>query len=107
MSLDISLMVTKLIVVYEVNITHNLGKMASEAGVYEACWRPEEIGAEKAKDIIPILEKGIALMESDRERFESFAPENGWGTYGNLLQFLRNHLAACKENPEAEIRVSR
>ena len=107
MALDISLMVTKPTEVYEANITHNLGKMASEAGVYEACWRPEEIGAGKAKDIIPILEKGISLMESDRERFESFAPENGWGTYGNLLQFLRNYLAACKENPEAEISVSR
>jgi hypothetical protein len=25
---------------YSANITHNLGDMASEAGIYEALWRP-------------------------------------------------------------------
>ncbi len=30
--------------VYISNVTHNLNKMAGEAGIYEALWRPEEIG---------------------------------------------------------------
>jgi hypothetical protein len=38
--------------VYSANITHNLGKMADEAGVYEALWRPEEIGVKTAFDLI-------------------------------------------------------
>ena len=29
--------------VYSANITHNLGGMAREGGIYQACWRPEEI----------------------------------------------------------------
>jgi hypothetical protein len=28
---------------FSANITHNLGKMAGEAGIYEACWRPGEL----------------------------------------------------------------
>ena len=37
---------------YSSNITHNLGAMAREAGIYEACWRPEEIGITKAAQLI-------------------------------------------------------
>ena len=44
--------------IYWANITHNLNKMAGEAGIYEALWRPEEIGVKVAADLIPILEKG-------------------------------------------------
>ena len=43
----------------DAKIKQKLGKMANEAGIYEACWRPEEIGVTKAGDIIPILEKGF------------------------------------------------
>lgn len=28
---------------YWANITHNLGKMADEAGIYEALWRPHRL----------------------------------------------------------------
>lgn len=31
--------------VYDANITHNLGKMADEAGIYLALWRPGEMMA--------------------------------------------------------------
>ena len=34
--------------VCDLNITHNLNKMASELGVYEHLWRPDEIGVTKA-----------------------------------------------------------
>ena len=39
MSLDVYLMVDNERV-YDANITHNLNSMASEAGCYEALWRP-------------------------------------------------------------------
>ena len=54
---------------FHANITHNLGQMASKAGIYKCLWRPEEIKVTKAKQLIPLLEKGIALMRSDPERF--------------------------------------
>jgi hypothetical protein len=29
--------------VFDANVTHNLGAMAEEAGIYTACWRPNEL----------------------------------------------------------------
>jgi hypothetical protein len=92
---------------YSSNITHNLGDMADEAGIYQACWRPEEIGAKKASDISPILEKGLELMKSDPERFKKFNAENGWGLYEHFIPWVERYLNACKEYPDAEISVWR
>jgi hypothetical protein len=41
--------------VFDANITHNLNKMADAAGIYEACWRPEEIGATNNNRISTII----------------------------------------------------
>jgi hypothetical protein len=87
--------------VYWANITHNLGSMAGEAGIYEALWRPEEIGVTTAAQLIPLLEAGLALLESDQERFEKFNPDNGWGDYDGLVSFVRQYLRACREHPAA------
>lgn len=92
---------------FEANITHNLGGMAKAAGIYKACWRPEEIGAKYAKDIIEVLEKGYNNLKSRPEYFEQFDSPNGWGTYKNFLPWVKKYLEACKEYPEAEIKVSR
>jgi hypothetical protein len=93
--------------VFDRHITHNLGKMAKEAGIYEVLWRPEEIGIDKASDMIPFLEKGLETLKSDPERFKEFNPENGWGSYEGLLVFAVDTLAACKEHPDARVSASR
>ena len=93
--------------VFEANITHNLTKMAKKAGIYDACWRPEEIGATKAKDILPLLEKGYQDLKSRPEYFKQFNSSNGWGTYTDFLPWVKNYLEACEEFPEATIYVSR
>ena len=93
--------------VFDANITHNLNKMADAAGIYEACWRPEEIGAIKASDIIPILEKGFEDMKARPEHFKKFDSENGWGTYKDFLPWVESYLKACREYPDAIIEVSR
>lgn len=92
---------------YDSNITHNLGEMANKAGVYYALWRPEERGWKKAKDIIPVLEKGLKKLVSNPEKFKSFNPDNGWGDYQGLVSFVENYLEACKSHPNSEIKVSR
>ena len=110
MSLDVYLRIKTVrseVTVYRDNITHNLGKMAGEAGVYEALWRPDEHEYETAKQIIPILKAGLALLQGDQARFEAFNPENGWGDYDGLVEFVADYLAACEEFPEATIYVSR
>jgi hypothetical protein len=92
---------------YSANITHNLGKMANEAGIYEACWRPEEIGVTKAKQLIEPLRAGIEMMKDDPDRFKKHDSPNGWGLYVDFLPWLERYLEACIEMPEATVSVSR
>jgi len=107
MSLDVYLMVTKPTEVYWANITHNLGPMAKEAGIYYALWRPEKEGWTKAGDIVAVLERGLALLKSDPARFKKFNAKNGWGLYEHFVPFVEKYLEACRENLNAEIKVSR
>jgi hypothetical protein len=93
--------------VYEANITHNLNAMAQEAGIYEALWRPEEIGVTKAGELVLILKPGLDYLRADPERFKKHNPENGWGNYEGLVRFVTNYLAACEQYPDAVIHVSR
>lgn len=113
--------------VYNANITHNLNKMAIEAGIYEALWRPyrlkegynipeEDYKTECefeyenkvfAKEIIEILENGIYKLKQNPNHFKKFNSPNGWGVYENLVEFAENYLTACKEYPEAIVRVDR
>lgn len=93
--------------VYEANITHNLGKMADEAGIYEALWRPEEINIEKASELIPLLESALFDLKSRPEYYSKFNASNGWGLYENFVPFVENYLEACKKYPDALISVSR
>ena len=92
---------------YSGNITHNLGTMADEAGIYYAMWRPEEIGKTKAEDIIELLEKGLDDLKSRPEHFKKFDSPNGWGMYKHFVPFVEEYLDACKKYPTAIINVSR
>lgn len=92
---------------FDANVTHNLAEMADEAGIYKHLWRPEELGIARAKDLIEPLTKGLALLVSDRPRFEKLNPDNGWGSYENFVPWVSNYLQACKDYPEAFVRVSR
>lgn len=93
--------------VYDDNITHNLTEMADKAGIYKALWRPEEIGAKLARDIIPLLEKGLDDLKERPSYFIQFNAKNGWGMYEHFVPFVGRYLNACKKNPEAIISVSR
>jgi hypothetical protein len=93
--------------IYSACTTHNLTNMASEAGIYEKMWRPEEAGIVKAKQLIEPLEKGLVLMKSDPWRFKKHNPNNGWGSYDGFVEFVSHYLHACKCNPEAEVEASR
>lgn len=92
---------------YSANITHNLGKMAGEAGIYRHLWRPDEIGITNACELIEPLRIGLATLKADPDKFAPYNPENGWGNYGNLVTFVEAYLKACEENPAAQVTVSR
>lgn len=89
--------------VYSANITHNLGKMAAAAGIYYHLWRPEEIGIAKARQLIEPLRIGLEELLVDPAKFEQFNPENGWGSYDGLVEFVKNYLTACEKYPDADV----
>ena len=113
--------------VYHANITHNLGKMADKAGIYEALWRPfrlidgydikdgdysaedefENSHTVYAKDIIDILEKGLSDLKARQKYFEQFNSPNGWWLYKHFVPFVEKYLNACKEFPDAIVETSR
>src|SRR3954468_564392 len=70
--------------VFQANITHNLGKMADIAGVYDCMWRPEESGLTYAKQLIEPLKAGLDRLRADPDTFKAHNPPNGWGDYDGL-----------------------
>lgn len=109
MSLDFYLtqVQTAEVEVFDANITHNLTEMADKAGIYDALWRPDEHGYTKAGQIVSILREGLAKLEANPEYFKQFDSPNGWGRYIHFVPWVKKVLAACKEYPDADIRVSR
>ena len=107
MSLDLYFRATRETEVGSFNITHNLNKMAMEAGIYEVLWRPEEIDITTAGQMIEPLEAGLAKLEANPSHFEQFNAENGWGLYKHFVPFVRKVLACCIENPDATVRACR
>jgi len=112
---------------YDANITHNLGEMAREAGIYEALWRPHRLKdgydipyddhkAEwefedsceiKTTDITDIIERGLADLKANPEYFKQFDSPNGWGLYKNFVPFVEKYLEALKMYPDGIVRVDR
>lgn len=106
MSLDVELL-NDGSYVYDANITHNLGKMADEAGIYECLWRPDEIGITTAAELIEPLRAGLHKLVERPSHFEQFDSPNGWGLYIHFVPFVSRYFEACVNNPSALVRVSR
>ena len=103
MSLDVYLHAMRPVAVFEANITHNLIRMAEAAGLYKPLWRPDEIPVKTARELIPHLREGLAKLLDNREEMQQHNPSNGWGDYDGLVKFVRDYLAACEDNPDAEV----
>lgn len=92
---------------FEGNITHNLGEMAQEAGIYQCLWRHEELGITKASQVAKNLAPGFIELLRNRKKYEAFNPDNGWGDYDGLCDFCYKYIRACYDNPKAKIWASR
>lgn len=95
--------------VFSANITHNLNVMALQVSeiFYKALWRPEELGAVFAEDIIKELRKGVSKLACAPSYYKKFNSQNGWGVYDNFVPFVINYIEACEKNPKAKVFVSR
>lgn len=89
------------------SITHNLTKMAEEAGIYGILWHPETNGIETASDMIPELTEGLRKLIEDPIKFQVFNPENGWGSYNVLVKFVDEYLQACLKHRDAIVVADR
>lgn len=81
--------------------------MAARLGVYEALWRPDENGFEKADDIKRLVQAALWNFENLYEELKALEPSNGWGTVEDFKAFLVKVEDACWEHPQALIEVSR
>lgn len=113
MSLDVNLMVTQPVSVYDGNITHNLTDMAQHVvlsnglTLYQVLWHPLAHGLKFARDISDLLDEGWNILLADPEKFKNHNPPNGWGSYDGLCNFVYKYRNACWDNPDAELRISR
>lgn len=92
---------------FSANITHNLGKMADAAGIYQVIWRPDENEIIYADQLITPLTEGLERLKQNPEKYKEYNPDNGWGNYEILVQFVEGYLAACKNCPSATVNVWR
>lgn len=93
--------------VFSANITHNLNSMATEAGIYEAVWRPDENNITKAWQVGVVLRPGLERMKADPHHYRLFNPINNWGSYDSFVEWLENYLEACEKYPEATVHTCR
>ena len=61
----------------------------------------------KAEQLIAPLRVGLDVLRGDPKRFRQFNPENGWGDYEGLIEFVEEYLAACEMYPDADVSVWR
>lgn len=93
-------------VMFSANITHNLNTMATEAGCYEACWHPEKLTSQRARDLVPYLKHAVAELSGKPTFYQKFDAYNGWGTWRDFLPWLCLYLEACKKYPDAKVEAS-
>lgn len=84
-------------------ITHTLGEMAAEVGIFYHLWRPEEMGIYQARQLIEPLERGLLALQRNRDRFMQYETPNGWRRYDQLVDFIAAYVAACRANPDAVV----
>ena len=92
---------------FEWNITHNLGRMADELGIWHVLWHPENLGIDVAGDMIQHLEPAYTKLTVFGEYYDQFAPANGWGNRQNLFELVDALLRYARRYPECHVTVSR
>lgn len=129
MSLDVDLLIpndsddtSDWEIVFEKNITHNLGEMAQAFGLYEAIWRPyrllpgykkempydqerkfEEGNIVYANMIIDHIKNGLTSLVLNPSEAKTYNPDNGWGSYEGLVTFTIEYLENLENYPESAI----
>lgn len=85
------------------NITHNLKEMAKECCIgepgtlYNLLWRDEE--PDDILDYINWLNWALTALKFNPDKYKQYNPSNGWGTYEQLVEFVRSFIHALIDMP--------
>lgn len=90
------------------NITHNLNKMAMAVNLdgrgkeyfYEMLWHPEDLEIDprgNCRLMLLELEEGLAILKEQPDKFKAYNPENGWGNYEGLVNFVEDYANALED----------
>lgn len=90
------------------NITHNLNKMAMAVNLdgrvkeyfYKMIWHPEDLETdprENYRTMLLDLGEGLAILKEKPDEFKKHNPENGWGTYDGLVNFVDGYVEALDD----------
>lgn len=94
------------------NITHNLCQMAEDClsfeeeyqhyNLYDLLWRDTQVPFTGVYLNIYIAHLSYCLyvLKNDPDHFKKFNPENGWGTYEQLVNFVEEFIKALVTMPE-------
>ena len=94
------------------NITHNLCGMAEDCesfeeeyqhyNLYDLLWRDTQVPFTGVYLNIYIAHLAYCLyvLKNDPDHFKKFNPENGWGTYEQLVNFVEEFIKALVTMPE-------
>jgi hypothetical protein len=77
-------------------------EMAAAAGIYHYLWAPDDLGIVKGQQLIEPLERGLESLRSDRTGYDARDAR-----YEYLVAHVEIYLLLCRENPDADIKVSR
>ncbi len=105
MSLDIRLYIGNECV-FDRNITHNLQKMAEEAGLEYAMWYPHTYDVRFAGELVPYIVAGVLNLRNDPTYYQKFNAVNGWGSLHNLVEVASAYAEACIKYQHARVEVS-
>ena len=82
-------------------VPSELFDLACHSGLYDAVWRPDNIGATIAEHIIAPLTEGLIELTSNPQLYMLYAPSVDM--YRAFLKHISLYLKACMANPNAKI----
>lgn len=82
-------------------VSMELLELACHSGLYDAVWRPDNIGATIAEHIIAPLTEGLIELTSNPQLYMLYAPSSDM--YRTFLKHISLYLKACMANPNAKI----
>ena len=87
--------------VFEFSPTYNLRPMFHAAGF---CLR--DFNGMTGAEVAPVLTVAVASMEADPAKFRALDAPNGWGTYDDIMPYLRRFRDAVSAHPAASVVVT-